>query len=101
MTLEEFRADFINDIEAESLSESEYPTDLFIDNVKDILANDFNVLDDLNRSYIDYKATSSKYKSMHLDAGSLERSVNTVNLLFADYSPKPMEEINNEFINQK
>lgn len=101
MTLEEFRADFINDIEAESLSESEYPTDLFIDNVKDILANDFNVLDDLNRAYIDYKATSSKYKSMHLDAGSLERSVNTVNLLFADYSPKPMEEINNEFINQK
>ena len=37
MSLEEFREEFINNINAESLEENQYPVETFIEYMKDIL----------------------------------------------------------------
>lgn len=100
-SLKEFRSDFINEIEAEAETEQDYPQDIFIDECKDILINDFGLLSDLNHTYIDKKSTSYKFKSMRLDASYLETSVNTLHLLYADYNRGEAELINNEFIKEK
>lgn len=40
MELSEFRQDFINEIEAEAIELGDYPADVFIRQVADILIND-------------------------------------------------------------
>ena len=59
MTLEEFREDLINEIQSQSIIDSDYPADIFIEYCKDILINDFGVLSDLNNAYIDYKTENN------------------------------------------
>lgn len=80
MTLEEFREELINEIKDQSLIDSEYPADIFIEYCKDILINDFGVISDLYNTYIDYKTDNNQYRNMRLDASYLELSINTVHL---------------------
>ena len=101
MTLDEFREDLINNINAEALENSDYPVDIFIDYTKDILINDFGVLSDLNHTFCEYKTTNNIYRNMKLDASYLETSVNTLHLMYCDYNDGGIATINNEFINQK
>lgn len=101
MTLEEFRDELINDIKSQSLIDSDYPTDIFIEYCKDILINDFGVISDLVNAYIDYKTDNNQFRNMHIDAAYLEMSINTVHLLYADFYEGPIVPINNESINSK
>lgn len=101
MTTEEFREELINEIKGQSLIDSEYPTDIFIEYCKDILINDFGVISDLYNTFIDYKTDNNQYRSMKLDASYLELSINTVHLLISDFNDGEIIPINKEFINQK
>ena len=101
MTLEEFREELINEIKGQSLIDSEYPADIFIEYCKDILINDFGVISDLYNTYIDYKTDNTQYRNMRLDASYLELSINTVHLLISDFNEGEIQPINKEFINQK
>lgn len=101
MNVDEFREDLINSIKAQSREECVYPEDIFIDYCKDILINDFSLLSDLIQTYYEYKATNNLFKSMRVDASYLEKSVNTLHLLYCDYHEESCENINNDFINQK
>ena len=101
MTLEEFREDLINEIQSQSIIDSDYPADIFIEYCKDILINDFGVLSDLNNAYIDYKTENNLYRNMHIDAAYLEMSINTIHLLFSDWNENDILPINSEFINSK
>lgn len=101
MTLEEFREDLINEIKALSIESVDYPADVFIEYCKDILVNDFGVLSELNHTYYEYKATNNQFKSMRIDASYLERSINTLHLLYCDFNDGEPISINNEYINQK
>ena len=100
-SLEDFRKDFINEIKAESITESEYPVEVFVDECKDILVNDFGLLSDLNHTYIDWKTNSNKFRNMRLDASYLEKSINTIHLLYADFNDGDIQSINTEFIKDK
>lgn len=100
-SLEDFREDFINEIKAESITESEYPVEVFVDECKDILVNDFGLLSDLNHTYIDWKTNSNKFRNMRLDASYLEKSINTIHLLYADFNDGDIQSINTEFIKDK
>lgn len=101
MTIEEFREELINEIKGQSLIDSEYPTDIFIEYCKDILINDFGVISDLYNTFIDYKTDNNQYRSMKLDASYLELSINTVHLLISDFNDGEIIPINKEFVNQK
>lgn len=101
MTLDEFREELINDIRGQSIIDSEYPTEVFIEYCKDILINDFGVISDLNNTYIEYKTTNNQFRNMRVDASYIEISINTIHLLYADFNEGPIESINNETIQNK
>lgn len=101
MNLEEFREDLINDIKSQSLIDSEYPQEVFIDYCKDILINDFGILSDLDNTFIEYKTTNTQFRNMRIDASYLELSINTIHLLISDFNDGEMQFINKDFINQK
>lgn len=101
MTLEEFREELINDIKSQSLVDSDYPAEIFIEYCKDILINDFGVISDLNSTFIDYKTTNNQFRNMRLDASYIELSINTIHLLFSDFNDGPVQPINNESIQNK
>lgn len=102
-TIEDFREDLINDIQSDSLTNRDYPDEVFIEYCKNILIEDYSLLSDLNLTYYDYqyKPSAPKFKKMHLDASYLETSLNTLNLLYCDYNNDKIKNINNEFINDK
>ena len=102
-TIEDFREDLINDIQSDSLTNRDYPEEVFIEYCKSILIEDYSLLSDLNLTYYDYqyKPSAPKFKKMHLDASYLETSLNTLNLLYCDYNNDKIKNINNEFINDK
>lgn len=101
MTLEEFRTDLINEINANAQADQDYPAVKFIEYCKDILVNDFGLLSDLEETFIDWTTVNNKFRNMRLDASSLETSINTLHLLYADFNEGNIESINNDFVNRK
>lgn len=101
MTLEEFREELINDIKSQSLIDSDYPTDIFTEYCKDILINDFGVISDLINAYIDYKSNNNQFRNMHIDAAYLEKSINTIHLLYSDFNEGAIVPIDSESIKSK
>ena len=99
MTLEEFREEFINNINAEALEENQYPVETFIEYMKDILINDYSLISDLENCYFEFN--NGTKQNMHIDAASLELATNVLDLVIADYNPGEITNINNEFINNK
>ena len=101
MTLYEFREDLINDIKSQYCNSIGNKTDLFTENVKDILINDLGLLSDLDITFYEYKTTNKNFRNMRLDASYLELSLNTLFLLYSDFNENAIEIINNEFVTQK
>lgn len=99
MTLEEFREEFINNINAEALEENQYPVETFIEYMKDILINDYSLISDLENCYFEFN--NGTKQNMHIDAAYLELATNVLDLVIADYNPGEITNINNEFINNK
>lgn len=99
MSLEEFREEFINNINAESLEENQYPVETFIEYMKDILINDYSLISDLENCYFEFN--NGTKQNMHIDAAYLELATNVLDLVIADYNPGEITNINNEFINSK
>lgn len=99
MTLEEFREELINNINAEAIEENQYPVEKFIEYMKDILINDYSLISDLETCF--YEFNNGTKQNMHIDAAYLELSTNTLDLVIADYNPGEIININNEFINSK
>lgn len=100
-SLEDFRADFINDIKAKAIIDSDYPADVFVDECKDILINDFGLMSDLSHTFFVLEANSGKFRKMRLDASYLEPSINTLHLLYSDFNDGEITPINSEFIKDK
>lgn len=97
MELSEFRQDFINEIEAEAIELAEQPCEVFIRRVADILINDYSYLSELNSLFYEYTKGTVKFKSMRIDAQSLELSTNTLNLMYIDYNSGDMQILNKNF----
>ena len=85
MELLEFRDYYINEIKATALNENKHSVEAFIDDVKDIMINDYNVVSELTDCYLPTTIGNKAYKSMKIDAAYLELASNTVNLLIADF----------------
>ena len=70
MNLEEYRESFINSIENMSVTGQEYPENVFLKEIEDILAHDYKLLSQIDPIYYDlpYDAKSAK-KGMHINGG--------------------------------
>ncbi len=99
MTIDEFREEFINNINAEALEENKHPVEVFIEQMKDILINDYSLISDLENCYFEFN--NGTKQNMHIDAAYLEIATNVLDLVIADFNPGEITNINNEFINNK
>ena len=54
MTINEYREEFINDIEAEAIENNDYPINVFIDKVSDLLINDYSLVNDMEKVYFSF-----------------------------------------------
>ena len=98
ISLEDFRPEFINDINAAADSDPKhpYPIDVFIDETIEILRDDYSLITDMEPHFWDYSEGTRAYKNMHINAGFLDIPSNTLNLMYADYNPVDIESITNE-----
>lgn len=87
MTLEEYRESFINNIENASILEQEYPVNIFLRELEDILSHDYKLLSQLDQVYFDlpYDQKTAR-KGMHINGGYFEASANTLHLVSLDYN---------------
>lgn len=99
MTFEEYREYYINTIINTALSENIHPIDAFINDVGDMMINDYDMLNDIMLCNFEWKNGNKTFKSMKIDAYSVDVVSNTTNLLIADYNPNEIETITNEKIN--
>lgn len=96
MTFEEYREFYINSIKNTALSENLHPIDAFINDISDMMINDFNLINDLSLCNFEWKNGKKPFKSMKIDAYSVDTISNTINLLIADYNSNEIETITNE-----
>lgn len=100
MDLMEFREYYINEIKATALNDNQHNVEAFIDDIRDIMVNDYNVVSDLTDCYYSMMTGNKAYKSMKIDAAYLELASNTLNILIADFKESKIENLNNDFINK-
>ena len=99
ISLEDFRAEFINDISASAASDPQhpYPLDVFIEESIEVLRDAYSLITEMEPHFWDFSEGTKKYKNMHINAGFLDIPSNTLNLMFADYNPGDIESITNEY----
>jgi len=98
MDLQEYREYYLNQIKVTSIEEERYPYEVFIERVADIMSTEWSLFSSIEQCFITINAGTRAFKSMHIDAGSLELSTNTLNLLVADYNEDELININNSDI---
>lgn len=86
MNLEEYREQFINYIETTSVTEQEYPENVFLKQIEDILCHDYKVLSQLDICYFDLPYDAKNNKGMHINGGYYEASANTLHLAAVEYN---------------
>lgn len=96
MTFEEYREFYLNNISNTALSENIHQIDAFINDVADMLINDFNIINDISLCNFEWRNGNKSFKSMKIDAYSVDVVSNTVNLLIADYNNEEIHNITNE-----
>jgi len=99
MDLNEYREYVINQIKATAIEEQRYPYEVFIDFVADIMVSDYSMFSGIEQCYFCLPTGNKSFKSMHVDAGSLEISTHTLNLMIADFNDGKLAIINNSDVN--
>ncbi|KJS02426.1 MAG: hypothetical protein VR68_02800 [Peptococcaceae bacterium BRH_c4a] len=99
MELNEYREYVINQIKATAIEEQRYPYEVFIDFVADIMVSDYSMFSGIEQCYFSLSTGNKSFKSMHIDAGSLELSTNTLNLMIADFNDGKLANINSSDVN--
>lgn len=96
MEFNEYREFYLNTINNTALSENLHPVDAFINDVLDMLINDYNLINDYALCNYEWKNGTRAFKSMKIDAFSVDIISNKVNLILADYNDKEIKNITNE-----
>ncbi len=101
-TIEEYRQEYINNVLDESLFEKVHENEIFIGKIRDLLVNDFSILNDIEPIFVQETVVpGNKFKKMVLSAGSIEDTANTVNLMYADFNSREAKTINRSQITEK
>lgn len=96
MNFDEYREYYLNSINNTAVSENLHPIDAFINDVCDMLINDYNLINDYCLCNYEWKNGTRAFKNMKIDAFSVDLVSNKVNLIIADYSENEIKNITNE-----
>lgn len=96
MNFDEYREFYINTIKNTGLSENIHPVDAFINDVTDMMINDYNLINDIELCNYEWKNGNKAFKSMKIDAYSVDVVTNTLDLLVADFNDGEIETITNQ-----
>ena len=96
MNFDEYREFYLGTINNTALSENLHPIDSFINDISDMMINDYNLINDISLCNYEWKNGTKAFKNMKIDAYSVDVVSNCVNLLIADYNDEAIETINNE-----
>lgn len=96
MNFGEYREFYLNTIKNTALSENLHPIDAFVNDVIDMLINDYSMASDLMLCNYEWRNGNKAFKSMKIDAYSVDLISNTINLLVADYNDGEIKTITNE-----
>lgn len=96
MIFEEYREYYINSINNTALSENIHKIDAFINDISDMLINDFNLINEVTLCNFEWRNGTRAFKNMKIDAYSVDQVANKVNLLIADYNEDEVKTITNE-----
>lgn len=96
MNFEEYRGFYINSINNTALSENIHKIDAFINDVADMLINDFNLINEVTLCNFEWRNGTRAFKNMKIDAYSVDQVSNKVNLIIADYNEEEVKTITNE-----
>ena len=99
MNINEYREFYLSSIKNDSLSESIHVIDAFINDVSDMLINDFSYFNEISLCNYEWRSGNKLFKSMKIDAYSVDTVTNTINLLVADYNDGEIQSITNEIKN--
>ena len=98
ISLEEFREDYINEINLTAVENSEHQPDAFIDEMSDTLIEDFSIINGLDKCFYSFNKGTKAFKNMQIDGGYLDLPANVVDLLIADYNAEEITTITNESV---
>ncbi len=102
MDIKGFREYLISEMITTAKNESLHKEQVFINYVSDILINDYDSINGMDyECYVAPVVGTKAFRGMELDAGYLDLSTNTLNLLISDYSETEMETLKSEFVNMK
>ncbi len=101
ISLEEFRENYLNEINLAAIENVEHQTDSFIEEMSDVLIDDFSIINGLEKCFYSFNKGTKAFKNMQIDAGYLDLPSNEIDLLIADYNAGEISTITNEFINSK
>lgn len=96
MNFDEYREFYLNTIKNTALSENLHPIDAFINDIIDMMINDYSMISDLSLCNYEWRNGNKAFKSMKVDAYSVDVMTNTVNLLLADFNDDEIKTITNE-----
>ena len=96
MNFDEYREFYLNDIKNTALSENLHPIDAFINDVADMMINDYSLISDLSLCNYEWRNGNKTFKSMKIDAYSVDIVSNAINILVADYNDDEIKTITNE-----
>ena len=85
----------ITQAEAAAENEQHYAAYAFFENIKDSLI-DANLFSDIRQVYFDRSRGDTKFKSMHIDAGSVDPTDDSIHLMYIDYDRTEIHTITNE-----
>lgn len=101
ISLEEFREEYINQINLTANEDSEHRPDVFIDEMYDTLTDDYSIINGMEKCFYSFNKGTKSFKNMQIDGGYLDLPANTIDLLITDYNPGAITTITNELINTK
>lgn len=96
MNFEEYREFYLNNLKNTALTENIHQIDAFINDVVDMMVNDFNVVNEMLLCNYEWKNGNRSFKNMKIDAYSVDAISNKVNLLIADYNDGEIQTFTNE-----
>ena len=67
ISLEEFREDYINEINLTAIENSEHQPDAFIDEMSETLIEDFSIINGLDRCFYSFNKGTKAFKNMQID----------------------------------
>lgn len=89
----------INEVESSADTANAYAKFCFLENTKHLLI-EANFFTDINEEFFEAERGDRRFKPMHIDAGAVEPTDDSIHLMYIDYDRSEISSITNEKVNK-